>query len=261
MKNLWVLGQRRAALAGAFIGRTAVTLVLVLMAGAPPVAAQEVAPQACADIKEQIRYLVNEGAFVQEAGLKEGVDLLANAIEVRNAACSTPGDDSVPTPVPADLPTPGPTPTNVALPVIPTPEPLSTAPSPAACMLVTETEVGTAMQQSVTASADDPLGDPAPDVQGCDFNGAGVAFATLIYFQADAAFVYDSLRSDAEPNGIQAVPGLGDRAFTYVGANGPGVVVATGDKLFALEFNGIGDGSAEQSRLLTLADLAVNRVK
>ena len=128
-------------------------------------------------------------------------------------------------------------------------------------MLVTETEVGAAMQQAVTASADDPLGDPTPNVQGCDFNGAGTAFTTLIYFQADAAFVYDSLRSDAEPNGVQPVPGLGDRAFTYVGANGPGVVVARGDKLFSLEFNGIGDGSADQNRLLTLADQAVHRVK
>lgn len=59
---------------------------------------------------------------------------------------------------------------------------------------------------------------------------------------------------------MQSVPGLGDRAFTYVGANGPGVVVAKGDKLFSLEFNGIGDGPAEQSSLLTLATQAVNRV-
>jgi len=262
MKNLSVLGRSPPAFVGALIRRASVTLVLVLMAGVHPVAAQEVAPQACADIKEQIRYLVNEGAFIQEAGLKNGVDLLANAIEVRNAACSTPGDDSVPTPVPTDLaPTPGPLPTNIVPTVGPTPEPLSSVPSPAACMLVTETEVGTAMQQAVTASADDPLGDPAPNVQGCDFNGAGAAFATLIYFQADAAFVYNSLRSDAEPNGVEAVPGLGDRAFTYVGANGPGVVVARGDKLFSLEFNGIGDGSAEQGRLLALANQAVNRVK
>jgi len=228
----------------------------------PPAAAQAVDPQGCSDSKDLVAYLVGPGADEEAQGLKSGVDVLANAKLVRNATCGTPGDDSVPTPVPSDLPpTPGPTPTSVVLPVAPTPEPQTTAPSPAACMLVTETEVGTAMQQAVTASADDPLGDPTPNVQGCDFNGAGAAFTTLIYFQADAAFVYDSLRSDAEPNGVQPVPGLGDRAFTYVGANGPGVVVAKGDKLFSLEFNGIGDGSADQNRLLTLADQAVHRVK
>ena len=127
-------------------------------------------------------------------------------------------------------------------------------------MLITEGEVGAAMKQPVTASADDPLGDPAPDIQGCDFNGTGAALTTIIYFQTAAAFVYDSLHSTAEANGVQSVPGLGDRAFTYVGADGPGVVVAKGDKVFALEFSGIGNGTAEQSSLLTLAHQAVNRV-
>lgn len=51
-------------------------------------------------------------------------------------------------------------------------------------------------------------------------------FPAIIYLQADTAFVYDSLDSTAEANGVQLVPGLGDRAFTHVGANGPGVVVA-----------------------------------
>ena len=127
-------------------------------------------------------------------------------------------------------------------------------------MLVTESEVGAAMKQPVTASADDPLGDPTPGVQGCDFNGAGPAYTTIIYFQADAVFVYDSLHSTAEPNGVQPVAGLGDRAFIYVGSNGPGVVVAKGDKLFTLEFNGIGSGPAEDSSLLTLAQQAAKRV-
>jgi len=59
----------------------------MLAAGVRPLAAQEVSPEACAGSKEQIRYLVNEGAFIQEASLKNGVDLLANAILLRNAAC------------------------------------------------------------------------------------------------------------------------------------------------------------------------------
>src|SRR4051794_31951478 len=94
------------------MARAAAILGVVLAAGVHPVAAQEVSPQACADIKDQIRYLVNEGAFVQEAGLKNGVDLLANAIKLRNAACSTPGDESVPTPTTSEpAPTPMPAPT------------------------------------------------------------------------------------------------------------------------------------------------------
>ena len=233
----------------------------MLVAGVQPVAAQVVDPRGCADSKELVRYLVNEGAFIQEAGLKNGVDSLANANMVRNATCGTPGDDSIPRPS-EPPPTPEPVPTAVA--VVPTPVPVaddkSSFPSPAACMLITEGEVGAAMKQAVTASADDPLGDPTPGVQGCDFNGAGAAFTTIVYFQAGAAFVYDSLHSTAEANGVQSVPGLGDRAFTYVGANGPGVVVSKGDKLFALEFNGIGSGPTEQGSLLTLAQQAVNRV-
>ena len=69
-------------------------------------------------------------------------------------------------------------------------------------------------------------------MQGCDFNGACPAYTTLIYFQADGGFVYESLHSTAEANGVKPVPGLGDRAFIYLGGNGPGVVVAKGDKLF-----------------------------
>jgi hypothetical protein len=59
---------------------------------------------------------------------------------------------------------------------------------------------------------------------------------------------------------VRSVPGLGDRAFSYVGGNGPGVVVAKGDKLVALEFSGIGDGPSERTSLVTLAKQAVNRV-
>jgi hypothetical protein len=225
------------------------------------VAAQAIDPDGCATMQDQIRYLTHEGAFIQEAGLKNGVDLLAEAIEVRNVTCGTPGDDSIP-PSSDPPPTPVPVPTPVV--AAPTPVPVaddnSAFPSPAACMLITEAEVGAAMKEPVTASADDPLGDPATDVAGCDFNGAGAAFTTIVYFEAGAAFVYDGLRSTAEANGVDSVPGLGDRAFTYVGANGPGVVVAKGDKLFALEFNGIGSGATEQSSLLTLAQQAVNRV-
>src|SRR5438128_1877216 len=119
-------------------GRAAV-FALVLAAGVHPVAAHVIDPEGCATMKEQIRYLTNEGAFIQDAGVKNGVDLLAEAIQVRNATCGTPGDESIPPPNPAviDPPpdaTPVPTP-----PPAPTPLPVADTqgsfPSPAACLL------------------------------------------------------------------------------------------------------------------------------
>jgi hypothetical protein len=88
----------------------------------------------------------------------------------------------------------------------------------------------------------------------------GSAYTDIIYFQSAASFLYDAFHSTAEANGVQSVPGLGDRAFTYLGGNGPGVVVAKGDKLFTIEFSGIGNGTTEMSSLLVLAKQAVGRV-
>jgi hypothetical protein len=251
------------------IGRTVAGLVLVLAAGAHPVAAQVVSEEACSDAKELIRYLVNEGAFIQDAGLKEGVDSLGNAIKLRNAACGTPGDDTSPAPTIQEPPPPTPVPAPTPILAKPTsmPETENSATRRDACLLVTEKEVGAAMQQGVVANEADPFGDPVPGVQGCEFDGVLVgdganaaAYTTLIYFQADASFFFDAFHSTAEANGVQAVLGLGDRAFTYVGGNGPGVVVSKGDKLFTMEFNGIGNGTPEANSLLVLAQQAVGRV-
>ena len=239
----------------------AVALALVLAAGVHPVAAQVIDPEGCATMKEQVRYLVNEGAIIQDAGLKNGVDLLANAILVRNATCGTPGDDSSPTPtspVPEPPPTPVPAPTPVFRPVDPIADTDNSATRRDACLLVTEKEVGVAMRQGVVANEADPAG--VEGAQGCEFNGVAVAYTDVMYFQANASFVYDAFRSTAEANGVEAVQGLGDRAFTYIGGNGPGVVVAKGDKLFTIEFSGIGSGPAERNSLLTLAQQAIGRV-
>jgi len=97
-------------------------------------------------------------------------------------------------------------------------------------------------------------------VQRCDFNGGGSPLTTVIYFQGAGPFVYDSFHSTAESNGVDSVPGLGDRAFIYVVGDGPGVVVAKGDKVFTVEFSGIGNGPTEKSSLLSLAQRAVKRV-
>ena len=114
------------------------------------------------------------------------------------------------------------------------------------------------MKQGVVANESDPAG--VEGAQGCEFNGVTDAYTDVMYFQANASIVYDMFHATAEANGVQAVPGLGDRAFTYVGGNGPGIVVAKGDKLFTLEFSGIGSGPAERSSLLVLAQQAVGRV-
>jgi hypothetical protein len=161
---------------------------------------------------------------------------------------------------------------------MPSPTPVAAMPTPMAetensatrrdaCLLVTEDQVGVAMKQGVTANEADPFGDPVPGVQGCECDGvlafdggSAVAYTAVMYFQADASFFYDGFRSTAEANGVQSVPGLGDRAFTYLGGNGPGVVVAKGDKLITMEFSGIGNGASERSSLLSLAQQAVGRV-
>lgn len=127
-----------------------------------------------------------------------------------------------------------------------------------ACLLVTEDEIGKAMRQGVVANESDIAGGAGG--QGCEFNGAGSAYTDIMYFQAAGAFVYDAFHDTAAPNGVQMVPGLGDRAFTYSGGNGPGIVVVKGEKAFTIEFSGFGNGDPEMSSLLTLAQQAVNRV-
>lgn len=240
------------------ISRAAAALLLMLAVGAQPVAAQAVDPQGCSDSKDLVAYLVGPGAVVADEGRRNGTDVLANAKLLRNITCGTPGDDSSPTPVPAEAgPTPVPAPTAVPARAEPTPGDDDSVTRRDACLLVTEAEVGTAMKQGVVANEDDPAGSPG---QGCEFNGPAEAFTDIMYFQASGAVVYDEFHAKAEANGVQSVPGLGDRAFTYVGGNGPGVVVAKGDKLFTIEFNGIGDGPSEKNTLLVLAQQAVSRV-
>jgi hypothetical protein len=240
------------------IGRTAAAVALMLAAGVHPVAAQAVDPQGCSDSKDLVAYLEGPGAVEADEGRKIGVDVLANARMLRNMTCGTPGDDSSPTPVPNEPPpTPVPAPTPVAARAEPTPGDDDSVTRRDACLLVTEAEVGTAMKQGVVANEEDPAGSPG---QGCEFNGVTDAYTDVMYFQASGAVVYDEFHATAEANGVQAVPGLGDRAFSYVGGNGPGLVVVKGDKLFTLEFSGIGSGQSERDSLLILAQHAVGRV-
>ena len=242
-----------------------VALALALACNASVVAAQAYDADSCDAARQEIAYLTGVGDFVQQAGLHEGVDVLAEYQTLADVYC----DPSIPPPNDAQG---GPNPARGDPPAAGPPPDATPAPAPTAapgedensltrrdaCVLVTEGEVGVAMHQVVTANEDDPAG--LPGAQGCEFNGVGSAYTNVIYIQGNGAFFYQSFHDTAAPNGVQAVPGLGDRAFTYVGGDGPGVVVAKGDKLFALEFSGIGNGPAEHTSLLVLAQQAVNRV-
>jgi hypothetical protein len=77
-----------------------------------------------------VAYLVGAGAFAQDAGLKEGVDLLAKFERLRNAVCGTPGDESNGPASPAVI-----DPSVAGLPVVipppkPTPAPVADDPTP-----------------------------------------------------------------------------------------------------------------------------------
>jgi hypothetical protein len=239
-------------------GKAATVCALMLALGVHPVAAQVVDPQGCADSKDLVAYLEGPGAVEADEGRKDGVDVLANARTLRDTLCGTVGDDPTPLAAPdAPAATPVPAPTPVAARAEPTPSDDDSATRRDACLLVTVAEVGVAMKQGVVANEADPAGSPG---QGCEFNGVTDAFTDVMYFQASGAVVYDMFHVTAEANGVQPVAGLGDRAFSYVGGNGPGVVVAKGDKVFSIEFSGIGGGQTETNSLLLLAQQAVGRV-
>jgi hypothetical protein len=258
----------RATLAAIFSG----VLALVPAAGLPAVAAQPADPEACS-AAIGLAYLKSDGVDKDAPPSQAFIDAAMQQPLIR-IFCASAGETLTLESSPGDTPSDAPNPARSDPPsaVAPTGGAAAGAPPAAddgpdnrvdtdrsACVLVTVTEVGAAMQQSVTATPADPFG--VAGAQGCEFQGQGDAFTNVIYFQANGAFYFDSFQSTAEANGVQAVPGLGDRAFSYVGGNGPGVVVAKGDKLFGLEFGGLGNGPSEQRSLLVLAREAVARVR
>lgn len=241
---------------------SAAFLAATLVGSAQTVAAQGWSPETCAaerDIRDYI--LANPDIFGGPAGKLQLATINKNLQNLCDDVARELPPAEPPNPARAEAPADA-SPVAVAPAVSP---PADDGPDNrvetdrSACVLLRDTEVGAAMKQSVSANAADPFG--VTGAQGCEFDGTDAAHTNVIYVQANGAFFYDSFRSTAEPNGVQPVSGLGDRAFTYSGGNGPGVVVAKGDKLFALEFSGIGSGPAQDSSLLLLAEQAVARVK
>lgn len=241
---------------------SAAVFALVLAGSAGPVAAQPADPEAC-NAAIELAYLKSDGVDKDQPPSQAFMDLAMQQPLIQYfcapAGAPLPGFDT-PTDPTGDQ-TDGPP--NPARSDPPSAEqPTSGAPPAAAddgpdnrvdtdrsaCLLVTVSEVGAAMKQSVTANAADPFG--VAGAQGCEFTNDGPASTSIIYFQANAA----------EANGVQGMSGVGDRAFSFAGNDGPGLVVAKGDKLFALEFSGLGSGATEKSSLLVLAQEAAGRV-
>ena len=239
------------------------SLTLSLIGGGRPVAAVGWSPETCAAERELRDWEVSmPDIFGGPQGQKDIAmlnDNLRNLCDDQSEAPPPPPSDA-PNPARADPPADDPP---VAV------QPATAPPADdgpdnrvdtdrSACVLLTETEVGAAMKASVTANAADPFG--VAGAQGCEFDTSGTARTIVIYIQANGAFFYDSFHTTAEPNGVRTVAGVGDRAFSYVGPDGPGLVVAKGDKMFALQFSGIGSGAAEGASLLNLAQQAAGRV-
>src|ERR1700694_2191246 len=89
-------------------------LLVALSASALPVAAQVIEPQACADSKDMRKYLI-ENPTIQDAGIKEGVDLIKQYDTLISLTCG----EAPPTPEPSvDVPAP-PTPPPAAPPTPP----------------------------------------------------------------------------------------------------------------------------------------------
>jgi hypothetical protein len=236
-------------------------LALSLVGGGQPVGAVGWTPESCAAERELRDWMVSQpdifGGQTGKLAIEQANNNLNNLCDDQSVGVP-PGD--APNPARVDPPAADP-------PVAVQPDaapPADDGPDNrvetdrSACVLLTESEVGAAMRASVTANAADPFG--VAGAQGCEFDSSGAAHTNVIYLQANGAFFYESFHSTAEPNGVQTVAGVGDRAFSYIGGSGPGLVVAKGDKVFALEFSGIGTGAAEKTSLLNLAQQAVARV-
>jgi hypothetical protein len=236
---------------------TLLAVFALVLAGAQPAAAQPANPDACSAAID-LAWLKSDAVDKDAAPSQAFIDLAMQQPLIQ-IFCVPAGETTDGQPNPARIDPPVPVPPGAVAP------PAEDGPDPrvdtdrSACVLVTVAEVSAAMKQSVTANPADPFG--VPGAVGCEFDTAESAFTSLIYIPANSASYYESFRNTAEPNGVQAVAGLGDRAFSFVGTNGPGLVVSKGDKLFAVEFDGIGSGPAEKSSLLVLAQQAAGRLR
>lgn len=192
--------------------RTAGALALLLVVGVHPAFAQVVDPQLCADAQQQVDYLLGEGAFVETEGLRNGVDVLANDIVLRDAVCGT----SINTP------------------------PAGAAPFP-----ISSDDITACLPMS---SIDTLLGQPArfhagDDPRHANFTGPNGATLQIERAPSGGAAVYqEHLDAGMVQPGWQVaeINGLGDKAFAANrGDDSRSLVVLQGDTAWLLHMDGV----------------------
>jgi hypothetical protein len=124
---------------------------------------------------------------------------------------------------------------------------------------MTASEVGVVIGGA--PNADTPAG--VPGASGCEYRPDGLGnqpYLDVIYAQSDGDGLYVTLLAGASQQTSFATPSVsdvGDKAFTFTGENGPGIVVLVANKVVILQFNYTNPG---ENALLTLARQAAARV-
>jgi hypothetical protein len=235
----------------------AALVLAVALGGTAGPAAQAYTPESCQALKENRQQVIDNPDIF---GGKQGIALLAELNTSLQTFCGeAPGDEPPPSiaaaPAPATAPAP---PAPVAE---PTPGPPSDSQDRNdACNLLTQSEAGAVIGGA--ANADTPSA--VPGASGCEFrpDGAGnQPYLDLTYAQADGTGLYATLLAGASQetgNATPSVSDVGDKAFTYTGQNGPGIVVLKANKVVILEFSYTNPG---ENALLTLARQAAARMR
>lgn len=234
---------------------TTLALVATLGGSAGPVAAQGYTPESCQGLRDLRQFNIDNPDIF---GGPRGVAALADLNKNLQTFCgATPGDDPPPSASPPPAPEPTPPPA-VAEPM-PGP-PTDSQDRNDACNLLTATEIGAVIGGA--ASADTPAA--LPGASGCEYRpdgGGNQPYLDVIYAQVDGNGLYATLRAGASQetsNATTSVSDVGDKAFTYTGQNGPGVVVLKANKVVVLEFSFTNPG---ENALLTLASQAAARMQ
>ena len=236
-------------------GLSAVTLVMAFADSAHPAAATGWSPETCAAERELLAFTLGQPDIFDPQGpqVRQLEQNLQTLCDDQSAAppSSAPQQDRptpqpvIPQPTPEPRPMPGP--------------PVDSQDRNDACKLLIGTEVEPVIGGA--ANADTPAA--LPGASGCEYRPEGAGnqpYLDVIYAQADGNALYATLLSSAGQEtgaATHSVSGVGEQAFTYVGSNGPGIVVLKANKVVVLEFSYTNPGD---TALITLAGQAAGRV-
>jgi hypothetical protein len=234
----------------------ALVLVVALGGWAGPAAAQAYTPESCQALRDLRQNVIDTPDIY---GGKQGIALLAELNKSLQDFCEeAPGDEPPPSSAPSPVAAPDPTPPPPVAQATPGP-PGDSQDRNDACNLLTSSETGAVIGGA--ASADTPAA--VPGASGCEFrpDGAGnQPYLDVIYAQADGNGLYATLLAGASQETSTATPSVsdvGEKAFTFTGQNGPGIVVLKANKVVVLEFSYTNPGV---TALLILARQAAARV-